>query len=346
MIQQIWLQNYRSYTDQTFQFKPGVNIISGPNGSGKTNLLEAILLICQGKSYRASDIDLIQHQKPWSKIQATFQDGSQRTIKIINGNYVSKEIQINHKIYKRMDEKNKLPVVVFEPNHLMIVSGSPAHRRDYLDDILEQTISRYSKTRVNYLKVLRQRNNLIKHKETRHDLLFPWNVRLSQLGGMIAIQRQQLIDKLNQTAESIYRQIAEDESNILMTYKACVDIEQYESQLMRKLETSLDLDIARGSTTYGPHREDMLIQINTKPLATIASRGEARTVMVTLKILEQQIKEAEDQHPTLLFDDVFSELDAKRSQYLADSIVHHQAFITSTNVYHLGNQTTNRIKLN
>lgn len=345
MIEQIRLQNYRSYSDKIFKFKPGVNIISGPNGSGKTNLLEAILLICQGKSYRAPDVDLIQHQKSWTRVDALLTDYPNRSVKIIAGKYISKEMQISNKTYRRVDSKHKLPVVVFEPNHLMIVSGSPSYRRDYLDDILEQITPDYGRIKSTYLKVLRQRNALIKRKQIKHDLLFPWNVRLSQLGGVIAAKRQWLSEQLNRDINEIYRQIAEDASEITLTYQPCVDIGQYESKLMQKIEHSLELDIVRGSTTYGPHREDMAINLNDKSLSSIASRGEARTVLVALKILEQHIKEANHQSPIILFDDVFSELDSKRSQYLADHITNHQAFITSTNVHKLSEKTNHYIRL-
>ncbi|MGH7234712.1 MAG: AAA family ATPase, partial [Candidatus Saccharimonadales bacterium] len=131
MIAEIRLQQYRSYLDQSFKFKPGVNIVVGPNASGKTNLLEAVMVVCQGGSYRAPDSELIMHSKNWARIDALV-DGHPRSVKLMAKPFPSKEFVIDNKGYKLLSSNNQLPVVLFEPNHLLMLSGSPELRRNYL----------------------------------------------------------------------------------------------------------------------------------------------------------------------------------------------------------------------
>ena len=141
MLSDLRLQHFRSYNNTSFELSKGVNIVVGPNASGKTNLLEAILVLCRGNSYRAKDTELIQFEQPWSRLDATINDNTVRTVKLFNNQTPSKLFEINKKEYKRLPATQTLPAVLFEPNHLQLLSGSPERRRDYLDDLVEQTIS-------------------------------------------------------------------------------------------------------------------------------------------------------------------------------------------------------------
>ena len=134
MITDIRLQNFRSYKDASFEFDKGVNIIVGPNAAGKTNLLESILVLSNGKSYRAKDTDLVYFNKPWSRIDSDFANGSHRTLKIITETTSSKTYEIDGKTYKRLSLDKTIATVLFEPNQLQILSSSPEKRRDYLED--------------------------------------------------------------------------------------------------------------------------------------------------------------------------------------------------------------------
>lgn len=328
MIAEIRLQQFRSYLDRKFQFGEAVNIIVGPNASGKTNLLESVLVIAQGSSYRANDNELIMEGKNWARID-TVKDNETRTIKIsLNGN---KELTQNNKIYKRITLSNQYPVVLFEPNHLLMLSGSPETRRKYLDGILEITKPGYKRFKNDYLKTLRQRNALLKSGRVSSESIFPWNVRLSHLGGFIAVSRQVLSRELDERIGDTYRAIANKGDTINVKYKTVVDIESYESLLLKKLESSLELDILRGFTLYGPHREDMEININTKPSTDVASRGENRSIIVALKIIESYFLERKlEQKPIILLDDVFSELDNNRRQAITNLIKDQQILITTT----------------
>jgi DNA replication and repair protein RecF len=329
MLSEIRLKQFRSYKEQKFTFSPGVNIVIGPNASGKTNLLESVIVVYQGGSYRAPDLELIKHNYEWSRIDALDTNKKTRTVKLTANNKINKEIIIGNKSYQRLSLNNQLPVVLFEPNHLLFLSGSPELRRNYLDEILKQIKPGYKKTLNDYVKTLRQRNALLKSEGAKSNL-FPWNVRLSHLGGLIAIARSELIERLNQQVKSIYQAISQDKAIVSLRYQPLVNIDQYESLMMQRLETNQEVDLLRGFTTTGPHREDMEVLVNLKPVIAIASRGENRTIVIALKILEAEIITTEKAKPIILLDDVFSELDATRRQLLVSFIAPYQTLITAT----------------
>jgi len=332
MISDIRLQHFRSYDDEAFEFAPGVNIIVGPNASGKTNLLEAILVVARGSSYRVRDADLVQYGEPWARLDAHDGFGT-RTVKIINDPRPSKSYEIEGKPYQRLSAQKTLPAVVFEPNHLFMFSGAPELRRNYLDDLLEQIQPGYGTVRKEYRRVLAQRNALLKrHGTGARDQLFPWNLRLSDLGGRIARSRSKLLEDMDTRASGLYSSLAHKESSVGLRYATKLPAESYESVLLRTLEATTDLDMARGFTGAGPHREDMEVLIGGHEAQTTASRGETRTAVLMLKVMELQLLEQArgGVKPLLLLDDVFSELDGARRQALTDYLHDYQTFITTT----------------
>lgn len=334
MIKHITLRQFRSYDDAVFSFSPGVNVIVGPNGSGKTNLLESVLVMCRGSSYRVRDSELISFGQQWLRLEAVLADNSHRVLKVDQtaSETPAKTYSINDKLYRRMDQSRLLPVVLFEPNHLRVLHGSPEGRRNYLDGILEQTSLGYSSFLRNYRRALIQRNTLLKRakKPTRHEL-FPWDLRLSELGATISRARQQLVDAINREMPELYSHLADGPTRVTAAYKAYFSPGSYESHLMRALEESLSKDIVRGFTGHGPHREDMVIAFDARPAAEVASRGETRTAVLALKIIELQVLEkSRGSAPLLLLDDVFSELDSARRAALTEYLQNYQTFITTT----------------
>lgn len=333
MISDIRLQHFRSYGNEAFEFTPGVNIIVGPNASGKTNLLEAILVVARGSSYRVRDTELIQYGEQWARLDA-HDDQGVRTIKIVMEPRPSKTYEIEGKSYRRLSVQKTLPVVVFEPNHLFMFSGAPELRRAYLDDLLEQLQPGYATVRKEYRRVLAQRNALLKrHGPGLEQQIFPWNLRLSDLGGRIARSRLELLQTMNERASGLYGSLAHKVSAVELRYASKLPAETYESVLLRTLEASINLDIARGFTGSGPHREDMEVYINGHEAQTSASRGETRTAVLMLKVMELQLIEqsrADGARPLLLLDDVFSELDGARRQALTAYLQKYQTFITTT----------------
>jgi len=332
MIAEIRLRQFRSYIDQAFTLGSGMNIVVGPNASGKTNLLEGLVVGCQGSSFKATDYQLIKHGCDWSRVDMVDDLNKTRTVKIANQDKVIKEFVIDNKNHKRLSLANLIPVVLFEPNNLMLLIGPPEMRRNYLDQILEQIHPDYKKIKSDYLRTLRQRNNLIK-KEGSSSELFPWDVRLSHLGGIIALNRAELVNKLNQKISQTYCFLSRDKATININYIPSVDIEQYQSRMLKKLAANRELDILRGFTTTGPHREDLEILINNKQILSVASRGETRSVVIALKLMEIEIiKQQLKILPLVLLDDLFSELDVSRRAYTTEYLVDYQTIITATDL--------------
>lgn len=333
MITNLRLQHFRSYDDASFELEPGVNIIVGPNASGKTNILEAVLVLAVGGSYRARDAELVAFDAPWARLDADTPKG-RRVVKMQTqgDSRVSKSFEIDGQSFTRLSQQRTLPVVLFEPDHLQLLSGSPEGRRSFLDDLLEQTTPGYGSYRRHYKRVLAHRNALLKRQpHDLHEQLFVWNLRLSELGGKLVRERVALVARFAATMSELYSDLASRNHAIEVKYDAQFAPGEYESALLKKLEASTDLDIARGFTAYGPHREDMSLHIDGHPVAEAASRGEARTLMLALKVLELRLlAEVRGVPPLLLLDDVFSELDGKRRQALTHFVADHQTFITTT----------------
>lgn len=333
MVTDLRLQHFRSYRDSSFELDPGVNIIVGPNASGKTNLLEAILVLSLGGSYRAKDAELVSFGSEWSRLDADLPD-SQRVVKLqaAGDNKVSKTFEIDGQTLSRLSPARTLPVVLFEPNHLLLLNSSPDLRRIFLDDLLEQTLPGFGATRRHYKRVLAQRNSLLK-KNPRglSEQLFVWNVRLGELGGQIVRERSKLVGRFGGLAGGLYGRLAGKGYDVSVNYRSQFETEHYETALMHKLESSMDADVARGFTAYGPHRDDMEVMIGGHLVQEAASRGETRTLVLALKIMELQLlEELRGSRPILLLDDVFSELDGKRRHALTEFLKDYQTFITTT----------------
>lgn len=332
MIASIRLQNFRSYKDETFEVGGKVNIIVGPNASGKTNILEAIQLACLGSSHRRRDGQLVRFGKQWSRID--LQVGTvARIVKIENDDHKdTKSFVINSQPLKRLPLTKQLPLVIFEPSHLQLFSGNPEARRDFLDDLISQTVPGYSPTRRSYKRTLAQRNSLLKNSPANiKSQIFAWDVRLSQLAGQIVSQRLKLVDVLNKDIAKIYRKLSNSRVKTEVVYTSSLNVNNYETNLLRKLQNNLDTDLLRGFTAHGPHRDDIEVLLGGHLAQDTASRGEVRTLLLALKMLEVRIIESSrGTKPVLLLDDVFSELDGSRRQALTSFLQSYQTFITTT----------------
>ncbi len=333
MLVSLRLQHYRSYKDASFEFSPGVSIIVGPNASGKTNLLEAILVVCTGSSYRAKDSDLIELNHAWARISGQLDD-EDRTVYWDSSAAAKteKQFKVNTQSFKRLPTRYKTPIVLFEPEHLQLLQAGPDLRRDYLDNILESLRPGYSSIRRAYQRTLAQRNRLLKQPlPPARSELFVWNVRLAELGEKIAHARAQLVEEVNEEMPKLYQTIAGRMDNALDKYKPNFPSKSYSSSFLKVLDTTLDIDRERGFTGHGPHREDFMVSINGQNAYNTASRGEIRTVLLSLKIIELRLKERfYKRPPMLLLDDVFSELDGSRRKALTGFLQNYQTFITTT----------------
>ena len=332
MITSLRLQNFRSYRDSAFEFEPGVNIIVGPNASGKTNILEAVIVLARGQSYRGKDHELIKFKSPWSRLDGLFNTQA-RTVKLQReADSVNKTFILNDKPQKRLSAQNSFPAVYFEPNHLNSLTRGPDQRRDYFDELLERSLPGYKQLLASYRRTLGQRNALLKRRPAEVcSQIFAWDIRLGELGGQIAAARQELINSLNKGLSRAYSRIAKKRSKVELLYEPQFTIDHYASAMISRLGKKIEQDLERGFTGTGPHREDITIKINGQPMNEAASRGEARSLLLALKALELGlIEKTSGQKPLLLLDDVFSELDSSRRQALVDLLKSYQTILTTT----------------
>ncbi len=341
MIRSIVLKNFRSHSDKSFEFDPECTIISGPNAAGKTNILEAIYLAAQGNSFRGRDIEVIHKGSDWTRVDAFFDDHEHTVIIENKGDKIQKRFVIDNTGLSRLALSRKIPIVLFEPTHMQLIHGSPELRRAFLDDILSQSIVGYNGWLQHYKRALAQRNSLLKlGYERAKNQLFAWDVRLSDLGSRIAFERNRASMLLNEQVQTLYPRIAGTATDVMIAYKLFFKEDTYASSMLHTLEINQQKDCERGFTSVGPHREDVSIILHNSPAAEVASRGETRTIILTLKISSlYHIEEALGKKPILLLDDVYSELDTARREFLGAVLSQHQTIITSTNADSLFNKS-------
>jgi DNA replication and repair protein RecF len=329
-VKTLHVKHIRSHTEYSIEFSPEVTIITGANGSGKTSLLEAVYLSLQGTSFRGSDKDMLQKESPWWKIDSILDDQQIRTIKFDPEKVTSrKQFVIDGKTTARIPAKLKHPVVLFDPEDLRLLHGSPARRRQFIDRFISQLNPLYGPSLRKYERALKQRNNLLKNSYVQDDQLFAWNIALAEHGAYIIEQRIAFTEQLNQNLSSLYQDIAgtHDDVSIHYSHTFVGDIKQ---KLLNELHAHLERDRYLGSTSVGPHRHDVIFEINNSPALSVASRGEARTIVLALKFLEVDIiEQLTGKTPIVLLDDVFSELDATRQKLLTSQLKGHQIIITS-----------------
>lgn len=329
----IRLQNYRSYKEASFELDGGVTIIVGPNAAGKTNLIEALLLVSNNHAYRGKN-GIINHDSDWARIDVHTDSNEVRTLKIKQDEKKEKpstQFVLGGKNFLRLSAAHKHPAVLFEPNHLLLLHGEPQARRDYLDSLSSIIDDSYEATLNKYKRTLAQRNALLKKPNPDQSQMFVWNVRLAGFAEAIVKQRLKTLEAINNRLSDVYSKISGKKSSLQAAYKSPLNTDNYSASHLKKLDSDMELDRLRGFTSSGPHREDFVITLNSKPISTTASRGETRTLLLALKTIELEIlEEKTDTKPLLLLDDVFSELDGARRKALTKFLDKYQTIITTT----------------
>jgi DNA replication and repair protein recF len=340
VITQIKLYHFRSYGLYETTLAPGGTVIIGPNGTGKTNLLEAIYVALRGSSFRGSLADCMQHDQTQTIIHLETDNASRRLqlLRTTDGT-INKEFTINDSRSKLLPRKHRLPVVLFEPSELRLISSSPSRRRDFLDGMLSRLDMQYEATLRAFHRTLLQRNELLKHPhettQNWRDHLFAWDIKFVQLATHIAQARAKFLTKHEAALSSLYAALAGRKTAFAAAYQASASLDQYEQALLDRLQRARDYEITTGHTSAGPHREDFTVFLHGQPAIKVASRGEMRTIMLAFKLLELELQtKASQSRPLILLDDVFSELDATREKLLQETIQYHQFIVTTTDARH------------
>jgi DNA replication and repair protein RecF len=328
-VSRLRVQHIRSHSDYAVTFHDDVTVITGLNGSGKTSLLESIYVLLQGSSFKGSDSELLNVHHPWWRIDVTLH-GEERVASFDSTKVTSrKQFTVDNKKTARLPAKNKHPVVLFEPEDLRLLHGSPVRRRQFIDRFIAQLNPLYASALRKYERSLKQRNALLKDTQVTDDHLFAWNISLAEHGAYIIEQRIAFIERINNSLVGLYRELSgtDDDVSIHYSHTYVGDVKQ---KMLNELHAHLGRDRYLGNTSVGPHRHDVIFELNTSPALAVASRGEARTIVLALKFLEVSIiHELTGMKPVILFDDVFSELDAERQKLLTTRLTGYQIIITS-----------------
>lgn len=332
-LRELSLYNFRSYDERSFKFSSDVTVITGKNGIGKTNILEAAYLLYTGRSFRDTDEELIKHDKEWYRVGGILDD-QYREIRYQPEQQVRKSVIIEEQPPKRFTYRHQLPIVLFEPDDMLLLHGAPGLRRDYLDEILLKTNPIYHTTLSRYERALLQRNNILKRGlllNQLQDAVFVWDVALAEYGASIQAARKELIRKLSETISETYSKTAGRDQTVSLTYETKVSGDN--QCLANGLAQALERDSVRGFTSVGPHRDDVVFSLNGRPAKQTASRGEVRTLVLALKEMElHYIQATLGSTPLFLLDDVFSELDTSRQKALITKTTDTQKIITTTHL--------------
>lgn len=348
-ITNLRLHNIRSHKDATFEFVETMNAIVGPNGSGKTTIIEALYVLLCGSSFKGTLSEILSYGKQQYKIDLNLrsaQTSHNRSLGFTEADSTTqKKWSIDDKKYARLPIMQRLPVVIFEPDLARLITGGPERRRNYLDSLAAQLDFEAAAAQNRFDRVLKQRNLLLKklrdsQKKDVSEDLFVWNAQLASLSEIIVNARIKLIKLLQDKINQYYKQLG-GHSSVMLTYQSTVaaDPLQYGSRMLQFLETSVQRDIAFGHTTFGPHRDDLEVRLADQPATQRASRGEVRTLVIALKLLETSLLsehyKATNIKPILLLDDVLSELDLVHQEKVLAGFKDHQVFITTTDAHAL-----------
>ena len=335
-IKSINIENFRNIKDLSLDFED-VNIIWGENAQGKTNLIEAIYLFTGGKSFRgAKDNQLVMMGEEQSRLKISF-DGS--------GREQNAEISIKNKRVASLNGVKKksaaalsdeIKAVIFSPVHLTMIKDGPGERRKFIDAALCQLKSNYRNLLKEYNRCLNQRNTLLKDLKNNPELeslLYIWNKNCAISGAKIIYQRLKYIEALTPFVKDIFSGISSGNENIDIKYVSTVeyseDINEIEKKLLRALENNKYQDMQNRATSVGPHRDDIEILINGSSARIYGSQGQQRSCVLALKLAEANLLEQiTKKEPIALLDDVMSELDEKRQDYILNHIKNRQVFIT------------------
>ncbi|CAB1255615.1 DNA replication/repair protein RecF [Clostridium sp. MT-14] len=337
-IKYLKLINFRNYRELNIKFDKGINVFTGGNAQGKTNLLESIYYCSIGRSPRTNkDKELINWQGKEAYIKAYIEKKQlDKSIEIKIFKEGKKGININSiKVNKLSQLMGVFNVVMFSPEDLKIVKESPIYRRKFLDIELCKFSKKYYYNLVQYNKVLNERNALLK-KWINHnyDIIKIYDKQLSKYGGFIVEMRNKYIKRLSEKGKIIHNDITSGTENIEFRYVTQLeDVNKPENSLFELLNVNRKRDMERGTTLCGPHRDDLITNINGINVRNFGSQGQQKTSVLTMKFASLEIiKEIIGEYPVLLLDDVLSELDSNRQNYILNSINKIQTFITCTGI--------------
>ena len=334
LIKRIGLKNFRNHQFLSFEFSDHLNILTGRNAIGKTNVVEAIYYLSLGRSFRTNeDDDLIKKNSDRAEIDAVISEGEiTRKIKIIITK-MGKVVMINGKNISKLSELSKcVNVILFQPKDVMLFSGPPKDRRNFLDISISKKSAIYLDYITRYEKVLKERNDLLKAETINQTLLDVTTELMVKLSGSIISYRQMYVKDINDILNKITRALTGEKGTFELKYYPFVPYDaNFNENAKKAFKRAEESDFKHKQTSIGIHREDISISLNGRDIATFGSQGENRIAALALKLSPYFLIEDKDKKPIIVLDDVMSELDAQHQEKLIEFLrKFNQVFITGT----------------
>lgn len=358
-IERLELKDFRNYDSIEMSFSSKINVLIGENAQGKTNLMESLYVLSMAKSHRTSnDKELIRWDADYGKIKGDIQKkyGSLPLELILSKK--GKKAKVNHLEQSRLsDYIGQLNVVMFAPEDLYLVKGSPQVRRRFLDMEIGQISPIYLHDLLHFHKIMKQRNHILKQHQGKpmlNDVMFDvYTEQYIDAAVKVIQKRFQFMELLQQWAEPIHLGISRGIEKLKISYKSSTGIQpewsanEMKNHLEKKIADSQTRELYRGVSLIGPHRDDLQFFVNDYDVQTYGSQGQQRTTALSLKLAEiELIKQEVGESPVLLLDDVLSELDDYRQSHLLNTIQGDvQTFVTTTSVEGIAHETIQQAEL-
>lgn len=341
VIKKLKAENFRNIKSCDIDFYPGVNILYGDNAQGKTNAVEAMYIFARGKSFRASeDKELVKFGEDGFRIYVEYED--KKGLNTLEYAFFGRERRRKkngYKIEKIKEMIGNFKAVLFYPDDLSLVKDSPEERRAFLNVAISQCYDSYVNYYYSYKKALENRNCLLKFASkgmfVDENELISWSHYMAEYASQIYLMRREYVEKLKFYSKKIMNEISDGKEELDISYKSDIkcnlsDIKEIKEEYKRVFTSEIEREKAVGSSLFGVHRDDLLININGNSARLFASQGQQRSIVLALKLGEGEVnKDICGEYPVFLFDDVLSELDEKRKKYVLDGIGEKQIIITS-----------------
>lgn len=346
-LSELQLNHYRNYESVDVHFSPDTNVLIGENAQGKTNLLEAIYVLALARSHRTNtDRELIQWHEDFAKITGLVQRSAGKTPLELVLSQKGKKAKVNHLEQAKLSQYiGRLNVVLFAPEDLNIVKGSPAVRRHFIDMEFGQMSSKYLYNISQYKSILKQRNQYLKQLQRRQakDLVYlgVLSDQLAAYGAEVTVARRQFLQQMEKWAQKLHQEITKDREVLTFKYQSQIPEEQLDQsveELYQQFQTLYEKqqirEVEQGTTLIGPHRDDVQFLVNDKDVQAFGSQGQQRTTALSVKLAEIDLMKAQTgEYPILLLDDVLSELDDLRQTHLLKTFQNKvQTFLTTTSL--------------
>lgn len=333
-ITKLGLKDFRNYENETLNFTDGVNIICGNNGMGKTNALEAIYYFSQGRGLRGGRRDAIRYGCDSGKISLSFKSEEREYLGEIKFEGKQKKIILNEIELKKTSQLvGKFVCILFTPDEMNLVKGAPEVRRRFIDSAVIPMKPAYLSALMSYNLVLKQKSSLL--RQEKYGMLPVFNQQLAEIGSKISIVRRNYIEGIKKLAAQVQRDISQGGENLEIIYNSSVkadgNLAEIKENFLKKLEETEKSEKENKICFVGPHRDDLSFKINGKNAKNFASQGQQRSIVLCLKAAQtERIRQESGESPVMLLDDVMSELDKKRRDFLKDEIRGKQVIITCT----------------